>query len=241
MGVLAAVVAVLSIAPTLNMLSPRQVMNTSFNPLQIVNTYGAFGSVTKERYEIVIEGTSVESPAADTDWREYEFRGKPGDPSRTPPLVAPYHMRLDWLMWFAAMSSPSDYPWFSELVLKLLQGDRPVLGLLRDEPVSRPSSGVDARRVVSLSLHDARGASADGALVGPPARRRVFPRRSTEIVATRVPAGACQGLGGVPGSGLGLPLFGVRSRLASFRVRSPGRGLRVGVRSGFALFGSGLG
>jgi hypothetical protein len=132
-GVLAAVVAVLSVAPTLNMLSPRQIMNTSFNPLQIVNTYGAFGSVTKERYEIVIEGSAAESPG-EADWREYEFRGKPGDPSYMPPLVAPYHMRLDWLMWFAAMSPPSDYPWFPELLLKLLQGDRQVVGLLRTDP-----------------------------------------------------------------------------------------------------------
>src|SRR3954469_19222498 len=102
---LAVVVAVLSVAPTLNMLSPGQVMNTSFNPLQIVNTYGAFGSVTKERYEIVVEGTDAETLGESTTWREYEFKGKPGDPSRRPPQVAPYHLRLDWLMWFAAMST----------------------------------------------------------------------------------------------------------------------------------------
>jgi hypothetical protein len=131
---LAAVVAILSIPPTLNMLSPSQVMNTAFNPLQIVNTYGAFGSVTKERYEIVIEGTNDETIVAMTNWREYEFKGKPGDVARMPPQVAPYHMRLDWLMWFAAMSSAQDYPWFPELLLKLLQGDRAVLSLLRENP-----------------------------------------------------------------------------------------------------------
>jgi hypothetical protein len=131
---LAAVVAVLSVPPTLNMLSSRQMMNTAFNPLQIVNTYGAFGSVTKERDEIVIEGTSDESITDNTVWREYEFKGKPGDPSRMPPQVAPYHLRLDWLMWFAAMSSPSDHPWFPELLLKLLEGDQAVLSLLRTDP-----------------------------------------------------------------------------------------------------------
>src|SRR4029079_6622434 len=108
---------------TMNMLSSRQVMNTSFNPLQIVNTYGAFGSVTKERYEIVIEGTSDETVTDKTVWREYEFEGKTGAPARRPPQIAPYHPRLDWLMWFAAMATPSDYPWFSELLAKLLQGD----------------------------------------------------------------------------------------------------------------------
>jgi len=131
---LAVVVAILSIPPTLNMLSPGQVMNTAFNPLQIVNTYGAFGSITKERYEIVIEGTLDETITGATKWREYEFKGKPGDPGRVPPQVAPYHMRLDWLMWFAAMSSAQDYPWFAELLLKLLEGDKPVLSLLRENP-----------------------------------------------------------------------------------------------------------
>jgi hypothetical protein len=131
---LAVAVALLSIAPTANMLSSRQVMNTSFNPLQIVNTYGAFGSITKERYEIIVEGTSDDTVTGTTAWHEYEFKGKPGDPAYRPPQIAPYHLRLDWLMWFAAMSTPSDYPWFSEFLLKLLQGDSQVLGLLRHNP-----------------------------------------------------------------------------------------------------------
>jgi hypothetical protein len=128
------------------MLSSQQVMNTSFNPLQIVNTYGAFGSITKERYEIVIEGTDAEAITDTTAWREYEFRGKPGDPSHLPPQIAPYHLRIDWLMWFAAMSSAQDYPWFSELLLKLLQGDGPVLGLLRTNPFpDRPPRWIRAQ------------------------------------------------------------------------------------------------
>lgn len=131
---LAVVVAILSVPPVLNMLSPGQVMNTAFNPLQIVNTYGAFGSITKERFEIVIEGTTDETLTERTVWREYELRGKPGDPSFRPPIVAPYHLRLAWLMWFAAMGSAQDEPWFPQLILHLLQGDREVLGLLRVNP-----------------------------------------------------------------------------------------------------------
>jgi len=143
---LAVVVGLLSIAPTLNMLSPGQVMNTSFNPLQIVNTYGAFGSVTKERYEIVIEGTDAETITPSTVWKAYEFKGKPGELTYRPPVVAPYHMRLDWLMWFAAMSNASDYPWFSPLMAKLLQGDRAVLALLRTNPFpDRPPRWVRAQ------------------------------------------------------------------------------------------------
>jgi lipase maturation factor len=145
-SVLAVIVAVLSIAPTLNMLSPNQAMNMSFNPLHIVNTYGAFGSITRERYEIAIEGTADEEVDEKTVWREYQFKGKPGDPGRRPSQIAPYHLRLDWLMWFAAMGSAQDEPWFAGLMLKLLEGDKEVVGLLAGNPFSdRPPRWVRAR------------------------------------------------------------------------------------------------
>jgi hypothetical protein len=131
---LTVLVAFLSIAPAMNMLSSEQIMNTAFNPLQIVNTYGAFGSVTRERFEIVVEGTDDDSVTDRSVWREYEFKGKPGDPARRPAQIAPYHLRLDWLMWFAAMSSAQDYPWFPQLLLKLLEGDAAALSLLRNNP-----------------------------------------------------------------------------------------------------------
>src|SRR5205823_1133305 len=131
---LAFVVVVLSIAPAMNMLSPNQMMNYSFNPFHLVNTYGAFGGITRTRNEIVIEGTNDPAPDASATWREYEFRGKPGEETRTPPQIAPYHLRLDWLMWFAAMSSPYEHPWFEPLLERLLEGDRATLGLLRTNP-----------------------------------------------------------------------------------------------------------
>lgn len=130
----AGIVGVLSIGPALNMLSSRQLMNSSFEPLHLVNTYGAFGSITRTRNEIVVEGTDDPAPSAASTWREYEFKGKPGDPSHRPTQVAPYHMRLDWLMWFAAMSTPNEHDWFPALLAKLLQGDRETLGLLRTNP-----------------------------------------------------------------------------------------------------------
>jgi Lipase maturation factor len=130
----AALVALLSLQPILNMISPRQLMNYSFDPLHLVNTYGAFGSITTTRNEIVIEGTDEERPSVTTVWREYEFKGKPGDPARRPPQIAPYHLRLDWLMWFAAMSTPAEHRWFGPLLTKLLEGDRATLGLLRTNP-----------------------------------------------------------------------------------------------------------
>jgi hypothetical protein len=131
---LAVVVALLSIAPTLNMLSPRQVMNTSFEPLHLVNTYGAFGSITRTRYEIVIEGTDAPTVTADTVWREYEFKGKPGNPSRGAPQIAPYHLRLDWLMWFEAFSPRPQDEWFIVFLQRLLQGDADTLALLKGNP-----------------------------------------------------------------------------------------------------------
>ena len=124
----------LSYRPARNLLSRRQLMNYSFDPFHIVGAYGAFGSVTKERDEVIVEGTTDEAITAGTVWREYEFKGKPGDLRRRPTQVAPYHLRLDWLMWFAAMSSPMDHEWFVPFVLKLLQADRPTLRLLRIDP-----------------------------------------------------------------------------------------------------------
>ncbi len=74
------------------------------------------------------------TPSDYEQWRAYEFKGKPGDPMRMPPQIAPYQLRLDWQMWFAAMSSYSQEPWFVNLVAKLLAGDRPTLSLLRVNP-----------------------------------------------------------------------------------------------------------
>ncbi len=133
---LAVLVVVLSIKPILNMISPNQIMNTNYNPLHLVGTYGAFGSISRDRDEVVVEGTEENVVTASTKWREYEFRGKPGALDRMPPQIAPYHLRLDWLMWFAAMSDYSEHPWFVHLVGKLLEADPATLGLLRSDPFS---------------------------------------------------------------------------------------------------------
>lgn len=127
---LAVGIALLSVNPVVNMLSPRQVMNTSFDPFLLVNTYGAFGSIGRERYEIVLEGTRDEEPGEGSAWIEYEFNCKPGDPFRAPCWVSPYHYRLDWQMWFAAMPGAGTPSWLVQLVAKLLSGDREVRALL---------------------------------------------------------------------------------------------------------------
>ena len=130
------VIAVLSWWPVRNLASPRQAMNASFNPFRLVNTYGAFGTVSRDRIELVIEGTTSTDPGSDADWREYGFLGKPDDPRRLPPQIAPYHLRLDWLLWFIPLSPRYGGEWFVRFVARLLENDRPTLALIRHNPFS---------------------------------------------------------------------------------------------------------
>ncbi len=147
-GVVALLVVMRSVRPTRNMLSDRQVMNTSYDPFHLVNSYGAFGSVTRTRYELVIEATTDHELTDDTTWHPYTFPGKPTDPARRPPQIAPYHLRLDWQLWFAAMSrTPHRHPWFIRLLERLLQADDRVLSLVATDPFDgTPPTYIRARR-----------------------------------------------------------------------------------------------
>jgi hypothetical protein len=131
--VVTCIVGVLSIQPALNILSSEQVMNTSFDPLNLVNTYGAFGSVGQERYNVVFEGTNDINPDS-ASWKEYRYKGLPVDPNQRPPQIAPYQLRLDWQMWFAAMSTAEQYPWTYHLAWKLLHNDAGAVGLFAQNP-----------------------------------------------------------------------------------------------------------
>jgi len=131
---LAALVALLSIQPVVNMISPHQIMNTSFDPLDLVNTYGAFGSVGQERLNVVFEGTDAATPDDGALWKPYPYKALPVSLHRRPVQIAPYQPRLDWQMWFAAMASPDQYPWTLNLVWKLLHNDPGALSLLGPNP-----------------------------------------------------------------------------------------------------------
>jgi len=98
-------------------------------PFRIVNGYGLFRVMTKDRREIVIEGS-----ADGIDWMPYEFKWKPGDVKRAPGWCAPHQPRLDWQMWFAALGTPRENPWFIALIFRLLQGSQDVSGLLARNP-----------------------------------------------------------------------------------------------------------
>ena len=147
------VIAYLSKPVVINLLAleGQQAMNTNFSPFKIVNTYGAFGSITKKRTEIILEGTrgsiadvmgenGAQAQAA-VVWTPYEFKCKPGDVNRRPCWITPYHYRLDWLMWFAAFGNYQQHPWLLHLTTKLLAGDHVASALLAHDPFLSTGSG----------------------------------------------------------------------------------------------------
>ena len=105
---------------------PILALYSRIEPFRILNGYGLFRVMTKERAEIVIEGSEDGN-----NWREYEFKWKPGDVGRAPGWVAPHQPRLDWQMWFAALSDYQQNPWFQRFVIELLKNSPDVTNLLR--------------------------------------------------------------------------------------------------------------
>jgi len=124
-------IAKLSVPVVKNLLSKKQIMNGSFDPLRLVNTYGAFGTVEEVREELIIEAADdYKGP-----WREYEFKVKPGNVNRTPRFISPYHYRLDWGMWIASVGGDiNNNPWIYSLLKKLLEQDQEVTKLLANDP-----------------------------------------------------------------------------------------------------------
>jgi predicted DCC family thiol-disulfide oxidoreductase YuxK len=111
--------------------SPRALATVyeQLEAFRIVNGYGLFRVMTKDRGEIVLEGS-----ADGVEWLPYEFKWKPGDVKRAPGWCAPHQPRLDWQMWFAALESPQQNPWLVGLIVRLLQGSHEVTGLLAHDP-----------------------------------------------------------------------------------------------------------
>lgn len=144
-----AVVLVLSYNPIKNMISPQQRMNESYDGLHLVNSYGLFGSITKNRFEVIISGTQEDRLTASTLWQEYEFKCKPGDIFRRPCWVTPYHLRLDWQMWFSAMRPELQEEWLANLARKMLTNDPVVNRLLARNPFSNQ----EPPRFVKMDLY----------------------------------------------------------------------------------------
>jgi predicted DCC family thiol-disulfide oxidoreductase YuxK len=106
-----------------------QTIDRCVEPLHIVSAYGLFSVMTTQRDEIVIEGSND-----GIEWREYEFRYKPGDVARRPPWSVPHQPRLDWQMWFAALDDPRRLPWFPRFLEKILQNEPAVTALMARNP-----------------------------------------------------------------------------------------------------------
>jgi predicted DCC family thiol-disulfide oxidoreductase YuxK len=127
-------------------------------PFRVVNGYGLFRVMTKERPEIIIQGSED-----GINWRPYEFKWKPGPLDRRPGFVAPHQPRLDWQMWFAALGDPRQNPWFFSLAFRLLENSPDVIRLLAKNPFpEKPPHYLRAQiyryRFATLAQHRETGA-----------------------------------------------------------------------------------
>ncbi|MDC0206467.1 lipase maturation factor family protein [Nitrospinae bacterium] len=101
----------------------------TIRPFHIVNRYGLFAVMTTSRPEIFIKGSSDGK-----EWKTYKFKWKPENLNKAPAFVAPHQPRLDWQMWFAALSNYERNPWLIQFMTRLLQGSTPVIDLLESNP-----------------------------------------------------------------------------------------------------------
>jgi len=118
-----------ALKPEVDWPKPLQMLYAHIEPFRILNGYGLFRVMTKERPEIQVEGS-----ADGIDWVSYEFKWKPGDVNRAPRWCAPHQPRLDWQMWFAALGGRRQEPWFENFVIRLLENEPAVTRLLARNP-----------------------------------------------------------------------------------------------------------
>ncbi len=118
------------------------VLNQWVEPLRSTNSYGLFAVMTRERPEIIVEGSDD-----GTTWKPYAFRWKPGELKGRPRFTTPHMPRLDWQLWFAALAGDCRrQPWFLRFEQKLLEGAPEVLSLLGENPFpDQPPRFVRAR------------------------------------------------------------------------------------------------
>jgi predicted DCC family thiol-disulfide oxidoreductase YuxK len=108
---------------------PALAIDDIFEPFHLVSPYGLFAVMTTTRNEIIVEGSDD-----GVQWREYEFRYKPGDVERRPSWNIPHQPRLDWQMWFAALDDAQRSPWFSRFLERVLENEPSVIALLKRNP-----------------------------------------------------------------------------------------------------------
>ena len=109
--------------------------------LRLVGGYGPFAVMTRQRDEIVIEGSSD-----GLTWKAYELPYKPDALNRMPVQVAPHQPRVDWQLWFAALSDYRREIWFQALIVRLLEGSDAVEDLFSTNPFhDQPPQKIRAR------------------------------------------------------------------------------------------------
>jgi lipase maturation factor 1 len=129
---LLACVLYMSVAPLTNVVAPgRQTMNRAYDRYSLVNAYGAFGSITKQRHEVIVEGRRR---GRDSPWLAYEFPCKPGNVMARPCIRPLYQTRIAWQLWFAAFQRYEQNGWLLVLVSKLLRNNPTSLALLSHNP-----------------------------------------------------------------------------------------------------------
>jgi lipase maturation factor 1 len=123
----------------------------SFAPLRSLNAYGLFEVMTTGRRELIFEGSND-----GMQWKEYQFKWKPGDVSKPPAFCAPHMPRVDWQLWFASLYPQSNWDFLQSLMQSILRGSRPVMDLMGDDPFNgRPP------RYVRLRTYEYRFTTSD--------------------------------------------------------------------------------
>lgn len=148
MAVFALAVIFLSYGPAVNLVSENQAMNTSYGQWHLINSYGAFGSITKERMNVVIKATRDAVITPQTVWEEYQFKCAPIDVHQSPCWITPYHLHLDWQIWFSGMRPVLQEEWLFRLVVRLLENNSTTKNLFADTPF-----GDGAPKFIKMDLY----------------------------------------------------------------------------------------
>jgi len=104
------------------------------SPMSIINRYAKFGSMSTYRWELIFEGSNDLK-----EWKEYDFKYKPGNIRKRPPVIPGHLPGLDWRLWFlgpgvrrgGTQTLPS---WYFSFMDALLEGRKEVLDLLSYNP-----------------------------------------------------------------------------------------------------------
>jgi len=124
----------------------------------LANSYGLFRNMTKQRPEIIIEGSDD-----GWTWKEFGLPWKPGDVMRAPAFCEPHQPRLDWQMWFAALGNRNDRIWFGALMQRILEGSPEVLALFDKNPFPTAAPRFVRARLYEYHFTDPAERAATGA------------------------------------------------------------------------------